>query len=106
MQLTGFALPRLKKNKFILKSLLFLISHMCVSQEGVHMRTYHVLISKEINRVEFPRVGVTIHSKLSNVGAGNQVGPLQVQGLIITLKTKWEFWNSAGCMCVKEGGQF
>lgn len=79
---------------------------MCVSQEGVHMRTYHVLISKEINRVEFPRVGVTVHSKLSNVGAGNQVGPLQVQGLIITLKTKWEFWNSAGCMCVKEGGQF
>lgn len=48
---------------------------MCVSQEGVHMCTHHVLISKEINRVEFPRVGVTVHSKLSDVGAGNQVGP-------------------------------
>lgn len=70
------------------------------------MRTHHVLISKEINSVEFPGVGVTVHSKLSDVGAGNQVGPLQEQGLIITLKTKWEFWDSAGCMCVKEGGQF
>lgn len=58
-----------------------------------------VQVSKETS-------SVAVHSKLPDVSAGNQLGPLREQGLIITFKTKWEFWNSAECICVKDGGPF